>query len=830
LLTILLTLSVALGLTLPVLETTVPAVYPQAALEEGVSGDVLLELQLDTEGNVVLAAVVTSAGGDYAEAFDEAAVEAARNFLFAPALDDAQEPVGATIQYMYRFEPEQAAVRSVEGYVRAAGTREALGAVSVLLRGNGRRLEVETNSSGEFSAAGLESGTWTVRAARPGYDPEFAEIEIETGIVATVELALVLSRPWEAREADVEIEVVGRKTMPEISERVLTAEEIQYLPGTNGDVVRVVQNLPGVARPPLNIGQLLIRGTAPEDSAYYLDGSSIPNVFHFAGLSTVVNGSLIDTVGFLPGNYGVRYGRTIGGVIDLRTGVDIAERSNGYVSVDLFQTTAFVEQRLSDSSSVSGSVRRSYIDAVLNPVLNATGQANVRAPRYYDAQLRWLTKTPTGGTFDVLWLSSDDRFRVVGKDADDVDQVQIGLTTWFHKLRLQSRETLSNGWRNEMSVTGGPENQSFELAPNGEAFERPFRVSLRNELSRPVGSDRFGGRAGVDLMLGQWRNVYDVPGFGEREETTVPMILPAAYVESTLRTGPVQWTAGVRGDYASYGDVYDGYAVDPRANVRIGESATLVKGSFGLYSQFPLVREAAEQPSLLPKRSWQASAGWEQRWAPWFDTELTLYSNQLRQLIVGREDAFRFFTGPPPIGPLDSGDYANEGTGRIFGAEVLARVTSDRTLGWIAGTFGKSYRTDRVGDEEALFEYDQPVILTALATHELAKRWRIGARFRYGSGNVYTPVVNRLYDLESRSYVPVYGDRDSERLAPFYSLDLRFDKDWVYDKWTLTFYLDLQNATSRQNVEVMSWNYDYSVEEPLTSIPVVPAFGLKGAW
>ena len=39
-------------------------------------------------------------------------------------------------------------------------------------------------------------------------------------------------------------------------------------------LIKAVQNLPGVARAPLGVGQLIIRGTAPEDSAYFLDGAS----------------------------------------------------------------------------------------------------------------------------------------------------------------------------------------------------------------------------------------------------------------------------------------------------------------------------------------------------------------------------------------------------------------------------------------------------------------------------------------------------------------------------------------------------------------------------
>ena len=63
--------------------------------------------------------------------------------------------------------------------------------------------------------------------------------------------------------------------MPYKAERTLQADEIRYLPGSNGDVVKAIQNLPGIARPPLGIGQLIVRGTNPEDTAYYVDGTGI---------------------------------------------------------------------------------------------------------------------------------------------------------------------------------------------------------------------------------------------------------------------------------------------------------------------------------------------------------------------------------------------------------------------------------------------------------------------------------------------------------------------------------------------------------------------------
>lgn len=129
-----------------------------------------------------------------------------------------------------------------------------------------------------------------------------------------------------------------------------------------------------------------------------------------------------------------------------------------------------------------------------------------------------------------------------------------------------------------------------------------------------------------------------------------------------------------------------------------------------------------------------------------------------------------------------------------------------------------------------LFASDQPFVLNALMSQELPRQWRVGARGRASSGNPYTPVVNRVYDMSSREFVPIYGERDSARLPPFWSVDARIDKEWTYDAWSLTFYLDVQNVFNTQNPEVMSWSNDYSEETPITGLPIVPAFGLRGEW
>lgn len=812
--------------TLPVLEEAVPAVYPADQLDQAVETTVLLLLDIDATGAVTAVEVVESGGPD----FDTAAVAAARDFRFQPALDARGEPAPARIQYRVIFSADAAPVVSATGTIE--GSDGPLVDAVITARGpDDAERSALSDSQGRFSLAGLAPGEWTLSVDATGYETDSATITVVDGRVSELTF-----RPYplaeEDPDADLIITVSAPRREPEIVERALTAEEVRYLPGTNGDVVRAVQNLPGIARPPLNIGQLLIRGTSPEDSAYYVDGVRIPIVFHFAGLSTVVAGDSLEEVTYFPGNFGVRYGNVLGGGVDLRFDPKLPKESNGFASVDVYQGTIFHEQRLGDSTALTISGRRSWIDAILNPILN-NGSAQVQAPRYYDGQARLVHETESNGTFDALLFFSDDRFRVLGGgDDEDDNDVLISLATHFQKARLSWRRTTADGWRAETTLLAGPEAEVFQLGSAGEAYERAFAVGLRHEVSRPLA---IGGRLrlGFDGEVRRDSLKYDVPAFGPTEESVTWRVNPALYVEPTFAHDGLRITPGVRFDPLIQDDGYATFAVDPRLAATWDFGTTVLKASTGRYSQFPTARQVAEIGStspLEPAVSWQNSVGFVQDLGPWLSLEATGFYNRLDGLVVGREDTFRFFTGPPPIGPFDTDPYANDGTGTIVGSELQLKLNTDSTTAWIAATFSRSTRIKRPGADQRLFTYDQPIVLTAVSSSQLGRGWRLGGRIRYGSGNPYTPVVNRIYSLDTRAFQPVYGAVDSERLPGFFSLDVRVDKQWEMKRYDLSVYLDLQNATNAQNPEVMAWTDDYSEQDPITSLPTIPGLGVRVDW
>ena len=113
---------------------------------------------------------------------------------------------------------------------------------------------------------------------------------------------------------------------------------------------------------------------------------------------------------------------------------------------------------------------------------------------------------------------------------------------------------------------------------------------------------------------------------------------------------------------------------------------------------------------------------------------------------------------------------------------------------------------------------------------KINESWSVGSRFRYVTGNPWTPIEQTVYASDSDIYVPIYGDTNSERFSPFVQLDVRVDKTWIFETWKLNLYLDVQNATNRGNQEGWIYSFDYTEQTPLTGLPIAPILGLKGEW
>ncbi len=820
--------------TPPELVTFVEADYPEQARADGREGSVVLELTVDAEGKVTEARVKESAG----YGFDEAAVAAALKFVFRPA-QRGERAVAARLLYRYQFhleakEVEKAVpVAALTGRIVASGTDHALAGATVrLFRGNEKVGEAVTEADGKFSFPDIAPGVYRVVVDANGFESYETNEELSASEWTDVSYGLVA--PEEGSE-----EVVVRGTRPsrEVTRRTLTRRELSRIPGTSGDALRAIQNLPGVARPPALSGLLVVRGNADQATPVFVDGMWISNVYHFGGLSSVIPTEMLDEINFYPGNFSVKYGRALAGVVEahLRETRDDG-RYHGLAQVDLIDARAMLEGPvpLLDGWNFIGGIRRSHVDAWLIPILEGNEDTQIQgAPVYYDYQFIVDNRPTKKSYLRIGTLGFDDRIRVVTEASARGGQLNAVSASWG--IGSIYHVELSDETRADFTLTGAKQHVHFSES-TVEFDLMAYALLARSEIAQDLGK-RATLRFGYDLLFGPYTasgRLPQVPAAGAPDvgpALTLPaqtfsddqwFWLPAVYAEMDMRpSARTQVVTGVRLDYGEWTERLD---VSPRITARYAIRPTFpkttLKGGTGLFHQGPDLFDillSDDQTELRSQRAWQNSLGAEQ--------ELT------RNVTASVEGFFNLLDDLVSRSPDENGvvRYNNFGTGRIFGVETMLRYDADeRFFGWLSYTLSRSERTWAPGQPSELFYLDQTHILTLLGSYDLGRGWEFGARFRYVTGNLYTPCFGSLYSSTSTSYLCVSGPTNSERLPPFHQLDIRIDKRWKFPGWTLGAYLDLINAYNRVNPDFLGYNYDYSQSRPETaSLPIVPSVGLR---
>jgi outer membrane receptor protein involved in Fe transport len=635
------------------------------------------------------------------------------------------------------------------------------------------------------------------------------------------------------------MEVRTKRDQQEVVQHTLEIEEVRRVPGALGDAVRALQNLPGVARAPFGQGQLLIRGTGPEDTGTYLDGMRVPILFHFTGLLSVFNASLLDRIDYYPGGFPVRFGRSIGGAVELTTRDDIPERLHGYAEVDLLNSSFFIQGSAHKKLGYSLSARRSYIDYLANPLLEDRAGLLVRFPRFWDAQLKLDYKPAASDRYQLMLFASDDRFSVLGQGGDLAEQGSsetFGAYTTAVKGRMRWDHAFSPRLENRLGVQLGPDAQSVQFGA-GEIRFNPLYLHVRDEIAWSA-AHTLKMRGGLDVQVTRFDFTIDLPppeGSGLAPvhlEESAWGISPSPYLEAEWTIGDqLTLVPGLRVDPLYVFDQYSAWSVDPRIAFRSRVmDGTVIKGSIGRYSQFPQPQQLSRTlgtPELEPEHAIQISLGFEQAITPAIHLDVIGYHNVLEDLVQAGPDGGygRLFGGTQSDEPA----YTNEGRGRNYGIELLLRHDfTHRFFGWISYTLSRAERS--VADERTwrLSDLDQPHVLCVLGSYRLPRRWEISARFRYASGSPYRPVVAAYQDLDHSSWTPVYGEENSARNEAFHALDVRVQKDWTFTRWKMQAYVDVQNIYNRLNAESTFYTFDYREALIVPSLPILPVVGLRG--
>ncbi|HHO50593.1 MAG TPA: TonB family protein [Deltaproteobacteria bacterium] len=851
----------------PAIVEYVEAPYPEEAKAQGLEAIVKLRIELTGEGEVDGIEVLEPAG----HGFDEAAVDAVLAMTFSPART-AEGPVSVVFDFEYGFElrpgptppePEAPPPVNLEGEVIEMATRDPIAGVTVVV--DGTELSTETDADGRFELRGVPSGEIELRLLHTGHVTLTKEIEIVEGEITSAKL-------WMRSEAyrDNEVVAVYERAKDEVTRRTITIEEIRRVPGTFGDPIKVVQTLPGAARTPFGTGFLVIRGADPEDSGVYIDGIRVPIIYHLTGTTSVLSPDLIESVDYLPGGYGVRYGRTMGGTVNVNTKRAFEEDGKLVWGTDILDSQVYYEGRLGRDKrqGLAVGARRSYIDLFI-PLFLGESQF-VFKPRYWDYQLKWVPELDATRDLSLFVYGSDDLLRVEtpadvaqGSDRDTQGNLQVRYSS--HRIIGRWHEAITDDLELEVIPSVGIDGTTTGLGDDFTIQSTNVLPQVRAELSwRPLpvleivpGTDLLGGWYGFDFRSAASFEQLGDP-LAEREpvgfDGSGTFWSPDPYLRLNLRPfeGSDRWlvSPGVRYNlvyFTTNGGITGEEEVPPAFNqsvdLRVLSRYQLVpdklalKGATGLYHQPPQPQESigvGTASTVGFERSWSTTLGWEQRLTQAIQYDVDLFYRKMDNLVVFDES----FTG------LGTNPFVNGGDGRAYGMEIMARHDPvGRFFGWVSYTLSRATRRDPfecVEDDQPEnlllgngpcwypFDFDQTHIFSAQAGYDLPRDFGISAQVQYVSGNPSSVFNAGIYDADSDVYSGFrVGQLNDDRMPPYFQTSLRLDRLWTFKRWQLETYVDLLNAVRGINPEFTIYNYDYSEFAFVRGLPFIPNIGLE---
>ncbi len=835
----------------PALKKESSATYPEQALKDNVreTVTVTLLLTIDATGHVQDAKPEAPAG----HGFDEAAVAAASGLEFSPATRNGK-PFPSRVKYVYRFAPPPGRFLA---RVVSKSDKPIAGAHVTLAEPSGAERTATSDDEGAARFDSLPFGAYRVTVHAEGFVDQTGDQDVSPGEEVSNVFRLVrVEKPPPPPAADAgaepeveEVVVHGERPAREVTKRTMEQSELLRIPGSNGDALRSLQNMPGVARPPGLAGLLIVRGSAPQDTNIFVDGTNIPLVYHFGGLSSVIPTELLDRIDFYPGNFSAEYGRATGGIVDVgvrdpspeckkgqpRTG-SITESKDAcgihaLLQADLIDTRLVVEGPIAKGWSFEVGARRSWVDTWLKPVLQAAGAGVTTAPVYYDYQAVIEKQWSKRQQFRLMFFGSDDAIDILIKDPNASAPTLSGdasFHTAFWRLQARYRNKLSDD--TELKLLAAFGEDKIELFLGDIYFDLDsYPLSGRAELTQKL----FRGAVanfGLDM---QWRPYSvsarlpppPIPGqpsggpFGSappvNETQNGQTYLPAAYAE--LELTPWKGARIVPGARLDYTKITGRWDLAPRVVVRqdVGPSfpRTTLKGGVGVFYQAPGPQQTDPvfgQLGLISERAIQYSVGVEREFTKYLEASVEGFYKQLDDLVVAQN--------------------GNSGQGWVYGLETLIRYKPDKHFfGWLAYTLSQSLRKDFADGPVRTAPFDQTHILTVLGSYKLGRGWEVGMRFRLVSGNPYTPNAYGFYDANSGVYLPLTSfPPNNSRMPLFHQLDIRVDKTWKFKYWQLGVYADVQNVYNAGNVEGISYNYNYALQSYATGLPFLPSIGLRG--
>lgn len=741
---------------------------------------------------------------------------------------------------------------TIYGTIRDKETQETLIGAAVALDGTNQG--ALTDVEGRFKLSGLEPKSYNLKISYIGYKPQtLFNLNVTVGNALTLSIELEPTNT-ELKEVVVVGNTFGKKIETPLSVQSLTAEEIRSNPGGNFDISKVVQALPGVSGTTGSASfrnDIIIRGGAPNENVYYLDGIEVPQINHFAtqgsagGPAGILNVSFIEDVSLSSSSFAAKYDNALSSVLAFKQREGNPEKVQGNVRLSSTELATTLEGPLSKKTTFLASARRSYLQYLFQAI-----DLPIR-PNYWDFQYKITHKINDKTTLTALGIGAIDEFRfAVPKNSTPDKEYALRafptINQWTYTVGFGLKRLINKGYWNLTLSRNMFDNKldQFEDGKENDEARRTLKTRSR-EIENKM-------RFEVNQTLGKWRINYGVMAQYVKYNNSTDARLRRAVIDPISGAEVVPavnlnyassiefWRAGIWGsinhrfiqdrlsvtlgmrtDGNSFIDKgwNPGEALSPRLSASYALTEYLnLNASVGRYAKIPIyttlgLRDGAGNLVNRNNRYITCThyvAGIE--WQPTNKLRITAegFYKQYERYPVSVAKGISLANEGGNFGTIGNEAVVSNGSGRSYGAELFVQqkfngkvfATASYTLFWssFSGANGKLVPS----------AWDTRHLISAIVGRKFRKGWEVGLKFRYSGGSPYTPydipASLSQYGLTGQGVLD-FNQLNTLRLRSFKQLDVRIDKKFNTKRTTIDVYLDVTNALLFTNQEIPNFIY-----------------------
>lgn len=623
---------------------------------------------------------------------------------------------------------------------------------------------------------------------------------------------------------------------------------IQVLPDLGEDPLRAAHRLPGAAASGLS-SKTHFRGGEHDETAIYLDGLRLLDPFHIRDYHSIfssIDARAITGLEAFTGGFPVRYGDHMSGVLSLETRVS-EDRRHTELGLSVYNTS-LLHSGFSDDGRWDWlvSVRDSNLDLVLDPDLGS--------PDYFDvfAQLGHRLSGRTYVSLNALY-ANDSVVVITESDPAELERSDSDTENLHLWLRLD------HDWRSELSTTTVLSARSFDNLRVAEMND-PDQMVAHARDSRD--SDDWGirqdwlwtGWTGHDLRWGfEYRDHganYEYAGIAtylglqstlpdlENPREYVVRAAPRGHGLSMFVSDRWGWTEstwlqyGLRWDRQTWTEPRFDDQLSPRLSLlhRL-DANTDLRLSWGRYYQSQAINRLQVEDGLdeffAPQRSDHFIAGYRRYFPSGYRLRAELFLKRYDRLKPRFENLFDPLSLIPELAP--DRVRLDPQSAQARGVELSLEHRGTGPLEWWA-SYVLSRANDRIEGRNQPRSWDQRHALQAGLSWR-SEPWEVGLAVAVHSGWPTTPLTAE-YDPDADEFLAIPGERNSEKYNTFFTLDFRVSREFQVSKGRLSAFLEVSNATNRDNECCVDYDLDDEVEPPVVDrspdfwVPIIPAIGV----